>query len=96
MSGALADVLIDLANPDELEKFNDDPDVYVKDLPLTPSDKAALTSRRGAWIRHQAKEGAPEIVGVPYTDAEVTAGPALDVIDVIDVIDVVLADDLEG
>lgn len=97
MSGALADVLIDLADPEELEKFNDDEDAYLSQLhSLTEMDKAALKSRKGGWIRHQAKEGAPEIIEAPYDDREITAGPALDVIDVIDVVDVVVLAEIEA
>jgi hypothetical protein len=44
MSIALADVLIELADPKELEKFESDPAAYIAGTDLTESDRAALLS----------------------------------------------------
>ena len=89
MSIALADVLIEFADPIELQKFEADPEGYMKVTELTDSDKAALRSRRSGWIRYQAKANAPELAFPTDQESEITAGVALDVIDVIDVVEVV-------
>ena len=90
MSLALADVLIELADPRELDKFESNPEEYIKATELTESDRAALRSRRSGWIRYQARADAPELTFPTDREGEITAGVALDVIDVIDVVEVVV------
>ena len=90
MSLALADALIDLGDPAELEKFDKDPETYMAEKDLNEMDKSALRSRNSGWIRYQAKHDAPTIADLELHQGEITAGVALDVIDVIDVVDVVV------
>ena len=67
MSVALADLLIDLADPAKLEGFNKDPETVMANASLDEADKAALRSRNAGWIQHQAKtqERYPQMAFAP-------------------------------
>lgn len=67
MSVALADLLIDLADPAKLQEFNKDPETVMADASLDEADKAALRSRNPGWIQHQAKtqERCPQMAFAP-------------------------------
>ena len=87
MSSALADLLVTLAEPDSAEEFLAQPDVVMERAGLNTLDKMALSSRKAAWINHQARS---EITDPEYyvKNGCPVSGELLDVIDVIDVIDV--------
>jgi|HubBroStandDraft_6_1064221.scaffolds.fasta_scaffold95006_3 hypothetical protein len=90
MSLALADLLVELADPMKLEEFSIDQEGAMAAAGLTLTDKAALRSRNSGWIRCQAKENAAEVIDfIPGTNEETAGTLALDVIDVIDVVEVV-------
>jgi hypothetical protein len=89
MSQALADLLIELADPTKLREYELTPERVMSEANLTPADKAAIQSRKSAWIRYQAKTDDLSTEYSSVKHPQIIAGLALDVIDVIDVVDVV-------
>jgi hypothetical protein len=90
MSSALADLLIELSDPEKLEEFTDDPDRVMMEANLTEADKAALRSKKSGWIKYQAKsttENPEDLIG---HEGDITGGIALDVIEVITATDVII------
>jgi hypothetical protein len=55
MSQAMINLLIDLADPTKLERFNEDPEAVMTVAGLTEADKTAIRSRNGGLIQYQAK-----------------------------------------
>ncbi len=54
MSLALADFLVDVADPEKLREYKADPEPFMSAFNLTNGDKAAVRSGKGGWLRLQA------------------------------------------
>jgi hypothetical protein len=61
MSLVLADLLIDVADPDKLLDYKIDPERFMSSYSLTEGDKRALRSGRSGWIKIQAKSNLDEL-----------------------------------
>jgi hypothetical protein len=91
MSVALADLLIELADPGKLGEFNREPEAVMETAGLTQTDKFALRSKIGGLIRYQVQndlQDPAELEGIRKDF--VIAALALDVIDVITATDVIV------
>lgn len=90
MSAALADLLVDLTEAEVLKEFRKDPEKVMEDRNLTALDRAALRSRVGGWIRHQANS-IKDDPAVPSVDSMRSTAMALAVVavEVVEAVDVV-------
>jgi len=81
MSNALvADLLIELSDPEKLEEFGDDPDRVTTEANLTEADKTAVGNRKSGWTKYQAKTITENPQDLIRHEGDITGGMALDAV----------------